>query len=95
MVRALLALLGGVLVRVSAPPSDPPKLAQFSGDVRAATLRGDELSGVRPYTVQLDGGGTEYVYVLALEGAGFTKARTRWGFQRDHNPPHFASEQAS
>ena len=66
MVRALLALLGGVLVRVSAPPSDPPKLAQFSGDVRAAALRGDELSGVRPYTVQLAGGGTEYVYVLTF-----------------------------
>ena len=68
-----------------------PKLAQFSGDVRAAALRGDELSGVRPYTVRTPDGSQENVYVLALEGDELSKARRRWGFQGDArgNPPHF------
>ena len=54
--------------RGSCLDASTPKLAQFSGDVRAAALRGDELSGVRPYTVRTPDGSQENVYVLALEG---------------------------
>ena len=81
--RAVLALLAAA-ARVSCLDASTPKLAQFSGDVRAAALRGDELSGVRPYTVRTPDGSQENVYVLALEGDELSKARRRWGFQGRH-----------
>ena len=84
--RAVLALLAAA-ARVSCLDASTPKLAQFSGDVRAAALRGDELTGVRPYTVRTPDGSQENVYVLALEGDELSKARRRWGFQVDARVP--------
>ena len=39
----------------------------------------------------------QVAYVLSLEGAGFAKARRRWGFQGDASghPPHFDSQQVA
>ena len=59
--------------------------------MRARAENGEELSGVRPYTLEVDGD-EEWVYVLQLEGKpGFAQARKRWGFRNNpgNNPPHF------
>jgi ribosomal protein L3 len=54
---------------------------RWTGDMQARAENGEELSGVRPYTLEVDGD-DEWVYVLQLEGAGFAEARKRWGFTR-------------
>ena len=83
------AVLTAVLI-VSAYGDAPPPLAEETGDVQARAESGEELSGVRPYTLETEDGDEEYVYVLQLEGKpGFKQARKRWGFQANsmNNPP--------
>ena len=84
-------LLPPLLLLAAAAAEAPAPLAQETGDVRARAENGEELSGVRPYTLEVDGD-EEWVYVLQLEGKpGFGQARKRWGFRNNprNNPPHF------
>ena len=83
------AVLTAVLI-VSAYGDAPPPLAEETGDVQARAESGEELSGVRPYTLETEDGDEEYVYVLQLEGKpGFKQARKRWGFHANpmSHPP--------
>ena len=82
-------MLTAVLI-VSAYGDAPPPLAEETGDVQARAESGEELSGVRPYTLETEDGDEEYVYVLQLEGKpGFKQARKRWGFHANpmSHPP--------
>ena len=89
------AVLTAVLI-VSAYGDAPPPLAEETGDVQARAESGEELSGVRPYTLETEDGDEEYVYVLQLEGKpGFKQARKRWGFQANPrgDPPFVHSQE--
>ena len=84
-------LLPPLLLLAAAAAEALAPLAQETGDVRARAENGEELSGVRPYTLEVNGD-EEWVYVLQLEGKpGFAQARKRWGFRNNpgNNPPHF------